>query len=60
MNYSAPNVRFARYLHIPQILIEAAILDRVLSQLIRVHVEGDRAYAPEACETFNEEVTHVA
>jgi hypothetical protein len=50
------SVRFARRLHIPDILIQAAILDHVLTQLIQAHCEGSRAYTPESCESFNEEV----
>jgi hypothetical protein len=59
MDYFAQNASFAKHLHIPEILVQAAILDHVLTQLIQVHVEGEKAYTPESCETettFNEEL----
>ena len=40
---------------IPPILIQAALLDGVLDDLIRIHREGVEGYSPEAVETFNDE-----
>jgi hypothetical protein len=46
---------FALHLGIPPILVEAAVLDGVLDDLIQVHREGVEGYSPEAAETFNDE-----
>ena len=48
----------ARYLHIPEILIQAAVLDRVLEQLIAVHEGGVEGYTPENLESYTENDIH--